>query len=167
MELEAAQEKFIQTWSQMGTSWGINKTMAQIHALLLIAPEELSAEDMMEQLQVSRGNVNMNVRALLDWGLVYKKHKAGQRMEFFYAEKDIAKLARAIARERRKREIEPVVTLMAELSNADLGTSDAAQSFSKVTADIHRFSNKVDRLVDQFSRSDENWFYNKLLRLFK
>ena len=167
MKLNEAQDKFIQSWSQLGSSWGINKTMAQIHALLLIAPEALSAEDIMEKLVISRGNTNMNVRALIDWGLVYKKHKPGERMEFFYAEKDISKVARFIAKERRKREIEPVVALMDELSHTDIGNSLEAEEFTKVTRDIHKFTAKVDNLVDRFSKSDENWFYATLLKLFK
>lgn len=167
MELAEVQEKFIQSWAQLGTNWGINKTMAQIHALLLISPVEISAEEIMEKLQASRGNVNMNLRALIDWGLVYKKHKLGQRMDFFYAEKDIVKVAKAITRERRKREVAPVVTLMADFAQADLGRSEEAQTFSKVTGDIHRFSNKVDGVLDKFSNSDENWFYNVLLRLIR
>jgi hypothetical protein len=75
-------------------------------------------------------------------------------------------VARAIARERRKREIAPVVDLMADFAKADLGQSEDAQAFKAVAGDIHRFSNKVDNLIDKFSRSDENWFYSKLLRLF-
>lgn len=167
MNVEEAQEKFIQSWSQLGSSWGINKTMAQIHALLLISPDALSAEDIMERLVISRGNTNMNVRALIDWGLVYKKHKPGERMEFFFAEKDISKVARSIAKERRKREIEPVVDLMNELSSSNIGNSKEAQEFTRITTEIHKFSAKVDSLVDKFSRSDENWFYATLLKLFK
>ena len=167
MDIKDAQDKFIQSWSQLGSSWGINKTMAQIHALLLVSSESLSAENIMERLVISRGNTNMNVRALMDWGLVYKKHKPGERMEFFYAEKDISKVARAIAKERRKREIEPVVELMSVLSNAKFDNSKEAQEFTKVTGDIHKFSAKVDGLVDKFSRSDENWFYATLIKLFK
>ena len=102
MELKEAQNAFIQHWAQLGSSWGINKTMAQIHALLLISQGALSTEEIMDRLKISRGNANMNTRALQDWGLVYKEHHIGERKEFFRAEKDTNKVARSIARERRR-----------------------------------------------------------------
>ena len=70
MTLTEGKDKFIQSWGTLGTNWGINRTMAQIHALLLVSPESLSAEGIMKELQISRGNANMNLRALIDWGLV-------------------------------------------------------------------------------------------------
>lgn len=167
MELKEASDKFIQSWAQLGTNWGINKTMAQIHALLLISKNSLSTEEIMEKLMISRGNTNMNVRALIDWGLVYREYKIGERMEFFRAEKDINKVSRCIARERRKREIEPVINLMSELSTLNLGDSDDAKEFTKVSKDIHAFSNTIDGFLDKFSRSDENWFYALMLKLMK
>lgn len=167
MELKEASDKFIQSWAQLGTNWGINKTMAQIHALLLISKNSLSTEDIMEKLMISRGNTNMNVRALIDWGLVYREYKIGERMEFFRAEKDINKVSRCIARERRKREIEPVINLMSELSTLNLGDSDDAKEFTKVSKDIHAFSNTIDGFLDKFSRADENWFYALMLKLMK
>lgn len=167
MELKEATEKFVQSWAQLGSSWGINKTMAQIHALLLVSSESLSTEDLMEKLMISRGNANMNVRALIDWGLVYREHRMGERMEFFRAEKDINKVARCIARERRKREIEPVLGLMSELSNAKLGNSNEAKEFTKVTKDIHQFSSTIDGFLDKFSRADSNWFYALIMKIMK
>src|ERR1700741_4977652 len=101
MKYNEAKDKFIQTWGTLGSSWGISRTMAQVHALLLISPEPLSTEEIMEDLKISRGNSNMNVRDLIDWGLVYKELKAGERKEFFRAEKDIWKVAKQIIKERR------------------------------------------------------------------
>ena len=73
MQLQEAKEKFVQAWGAFGTNWGINRTMAQVHALLLVSQQALSADDIMESLNISRGNANMNVRALIDWGLVYNR----------------------------------------------------------------------------------------------
>ncbi|WP_367890018.1 GbsR/MarR family transcriptional regulator [Polaribacter batillariae] len=84
MELNEAKNKYIQTWGSLATSWGINKTMAQVHALLLVSTKPLSAEDIMKELQISRGNVNMNVRALMDWGIVQKEFVVGERKEFLW-----------------------------------------------------------------------------------
>ena len=71
MEFKEAKNKFVQTWGALGSQWGINKTMAQIHALLMVSSEAVSMEDIMEELQISRGNASMNIRALMDWGIVY------------------------------------------------------------------------------------------------
>ena len=70
MEFKEAKNKFVQTWGALGSQWGINKTMAQIHALLMVSSEAVSMEDIMEELQISRGNASMNIRALMDWGIV-------------------------------------------------------------------------------------------------
>ena len=116
MKLDEAKEKFIQAWGTLGSNWGISRTMAQVHALLLVSPEPLSAEDVMEQLQISRGNANLNLRALIDWGLVQKELRPGERKEFFAAEKDIWKVFRQVVKERRKRELEPMLEVLQTLS---------------------------------------------------
>ena len=114
MEFKEAKNKFVQTWGALGSQWGINKTMAQIHALLMVSNEAVSMEEVMEELQISRGNASMNLRALMDWGIVYKEYKAGERREFFTAEKDLDELAVKIARERSKREIKPALKILKE-----------------------------------------------------
>src|SRR4030081_2780806 len=111
MKLTEAKLQFIASWGAFGTHWGINRTMAQVHALLLVSPEPLSQVDLMEQLNISRGNVNMNIRELIDWGLVERVIIPGERKEFFTAEKDIWKVARQITRERKKRELDPMLKL--------------------------------------------------------
>jgi DNA-binding transcriptional regulator GbsR (MarR family) len=83
MKLAEAKQQFIASWGAFGTHWGINRTMAQIHALLLVSPDPLSQDDLMEQLNVSRGNANMNIRELIDWGLVDRVIIPGERKEYF------------------------------------------------------------------------------------
>jgi len=117
MKYKEAKDKFISTWGVLGSSWGINKAMAQIHALLWISPEPLSMEDIMEELQISRGNTSMNLRQLIDWGIVYKETKAGDRKEYFASEKEVQELARQVAKERSKREIKPVIKVLKEVSS--------------------------------------------------
>ncbi|MCB0678111.1 MAG: transcriptional regulator, partial [Saprospiraceae bacterium] len=112
MDLREGKEKFIQSWGALGSSWGVNRTMAQIHALLLISPEALSADEIMEDLMVSRGNANMNLRALIDWGLVYKELKPGERKEFFRAEKDMWEVVKKIITQRKKKELEPMLKVL-------------------------------------------------------
>src|ERR1700722_14124721 len=137
MKLNEGKEKFIQAWGTLGSSWGINRTMAQVHALLLIAPDPLSAEEIMEELNISRGNANMNVRALMDWGLVSKEFKSGERKEFFTAEKDIWKVATQVMKERRKRELEPVLKVLGEISNIEGDKKDKKiKAFSDTITNI-------------------------------
>lgn len=159
-------EKFIQTWGTLGTNWGVNRTMAQIHALLLIAPEALSADDIMEELQISRGNANMNIRALMDWGLVYKELRPGDRKEYFIAEKDMWKVVRQIIMNRKKKELEPMLKALDELSGVE-GESEEAVAFIKAIQDIKLFSSKADATLDSLVKADSNWFVGTFLKLIR
>ena len=141
MKYEEAKHNFIQAWGTLGTSWGINKAMAQIHALLLISPNSLSTEEIMEELQISRGNVNMNVRALMDWGVVEKEYKFGERKEYFKSGKDVWELARRISRERKRREIEPILRVLEQVKRVE-GKTEEVQEFKQVTQDIFDFTSR-------------------------
>jgi DNA-binding transcriptional regulator GbsR (MarR family) len=113
-ELDRIKEKFILHWGEQGSLWGINRTMAQVHALLYIAPEPLCANQIMEELQISRGNVSMALRELISWGLVSRVHIKGERREFYTTEKDVWTMFRIIARERKKREVDPTIEVLRE-----------------------------------------------------
>lgn len=102
-----ALDEFVLLWGEMASHWGINRTMAQIHALLYATARPLDTDEIMEQLQISRGNANMNLRALVDWNLVRKTHQAGSRKDFFVAENDVWTISRTIIEERQRREIQP------------------------------------------------------------
>lgn len=168
MELLEAREKFIQSWGSLGSQWGINRTMAQIHALLLIAPEALSTEDVMEQLQVSRGNANMNLRELMNWQLVRKEIKTGERMEFFVAEKDMWKVFRLILKERKKREIDPMIAVIQELKSVEGNQkSKDFTAFNDVMDDLAGLTSKGDKMMELIVKSDENWFLNTFIRLMR
>ena len=114
---------------------------------------------------MSRGNVNMNMRGLMDWGIVKKELKAGERKEYFYTGKDIGELARQVARERRKREIEPIVRVLAEVRNVTGNDKRATAEFKKVTSELHDFSSKVDGMMEKFSKADQAWLYKLLMKL--
>ncbi len=109
---ETSRDEFVAEWGTLGTYWGINRTMAQIHALLMTAPEPLSTDEVMEKLQVSRGNAHTNLKELVSWKLLRIVTKKGERREFFEAEKDLWTIFATITRERRRREIEPAVLLV-------------------------------------------------------
>ena len=166
MKLEDAKLKYIHTWGSLATSWGINKTMAQVHALLLVSTQPLSAEDIMETLQISRGNVNMNVRALIDWGIVQKEFVVGVRKEFFVANKDIWELFKQITKERKKREIEPILKVLAELQEID-DTTDEGQEFIKVLGDLSKVTTTVNNILDKAIKADEHWLLSNFTKVIK
>ena len=167
MKLEDAKIKYIHTWGSLATSWGVNKTMAQVHALLLVSTEALSADDIMGQLKISRGNVNMNVRALIDWGIVRKEFVAGERKEFFIADKDIWELFKQVTKERKKREIEPVLKVLEELQNDVKEESEEAAAFKKVMNDLSSVTNTVNGLLDKAIKADEHWLLSSFTKIIK
>lgn len=168
MEFKEAKNKFVQTWGALGSQWGINKTMAQIHALLMIAPEPLSMEDVMEELQISRGNASMNLRALMDWGIVYKEFKQGERKEFFTAEKDLDELAVKIAQERSKREIKPALKVLKEVSSAvKENKTDEAKHFTEQTTKLYDFVLKADNMLEKATEFKDNWLGKLVMKIMK
>jgi DNA-binding transcriptional regulator GbsR (MarR family) len=166
VKLDEAKIKYIQTWGSLATSWGINKTMAQVHALLLISTKPLSAEDIMDELQISRGNVNMNVRALIDWGIVSKEFVVGERKEFFVADKDIWELFKQITKERKKREIEPIIKALQELQQVD-DISDEGQQFKKTLGDLSSVTSTVNSILDKAIKADEHWLLSNFTKIIK
>ena len=168
MKLEEAKLQFIQNWGVLGSQWGINRTMAQIHALLLVSPDPMSADDIMAALQISRGNTNMNVRDLIDWGIVEKVLKPGERKEFFTAEKDIWTVAMRIIKERKRREIDPILNALNQLKEVEGPKNDKdVKMFVDTISDIQKFANQASKGVDGLVKMDEHWFTGTLLKLFK
>jgi len=167
MEFKEAKNKFIQTWGALGSQWGINKTMAQIHALLMVSAEPVSMEDIMESLQISRGNASMNLRALIDWGIVYKEYKSGERREFFTAEKDLDELAVKIARERSKREIKPALKVLKEVSTIEADSSAEEKHFVAQTSRLYDFVLRADNMLDKATEMNDNWLGRLFLKIMK
>jgi DNA-binding transcriptional regulator GbsR (MarR family) len=109
-------EKFILHWGEMGTRWGINRTVAQIHALLYLSPKPLNAEEISETLSVARSNVSTSIKELQGWGVVKIVHVLGDRRDHFETLKDVWAMFRVILDERKKRETDPTFALLRELS---------------------------------------------------
>ena len=166
MKLNEAKKKFIQQWGSLGSNWGINRTMAQIHALFLITEELLSAEDVMEILKISRGNTNMNIRTLIDWGLVYKEYQAGERKEFFRGEKDIWKVTQRVIKVRQRQELDPMLNVLAELQSveSDKKNQKEVEAFTKQIKDIKSFAELADSSLTKVSASEENWFLKVFMK---
>lgn len=168
MKLAEAKKQFISSWGAFGTHWGINKTMAQIHALLMISPDLVTQDDIMEQLSISRGNVNMNIRDLINWGLVERVIIPGERKEFFTAEKDIWKVATQIIKERKKRELDPMLKLLDQLEDVEGDKKDKnVKQFVETVSGIKKFGGQADKMLQVMVKADENWFVSSLVRFFK
>lgn len=165
MEFREAKDKFIQAWGALGSQWGINKTMAQIHALLMVSAEALSMEEIMEELHISRGNASMNLRALMDWGIVYKEYKQGERREFFTAEKDLDELAVKIARERSKREIKPALKVLKEVSAIKGAASAETKHFAEQTGKLYDFVLKADNMIEKATEYKDNWLAKLVMKI--
>jgi len=168
MKLTEAKDQFTTLWGALGSSWGINRTMAQVHALLLITPESLSTEDIMDKLSISRGNANMNIRDLMNWNLIYKEHKAGDRKEYFKAEKDIWEVAKRIARERKRREIQPLISSLNNLKMLEEDKRNTeVKEFLDMVNSIHNVVTKMDTAVDTIIKAEESKFFGAIVKLLK
>ena len=166
MKLQEAKMEFVQTWGGLGSAWGIPRSMAQIHALLLASPAELSTEEVMSGIQLSRGNVNINMRELVNWGLVAKQNKLGERKEFFAANHDIWKMAKDIVKERKKRELLPIQELLAKLNGSTIsGRAVDVMHFKKLIQDLEEFINQMDQLSELMSKLNDNVFFKKMVKM--
>lgn len=163
MKLQEAKQQFIDTWGALGSEWGINKSVAQVHALLLSSSEPLSTDDIMETLIISRGNANTSIRQLVDYGIVYKKIVAGDRKEYFVAEKDTLKWAMKIAIMRKKKELEPVMEVLKELSTHTVkDKTPEGKEFHKTVKDIQNLTEEFEKLANKIFNANQ-----LLFKLFK
>ena len=112
--LTPVMRKFILHWGEMGTRWGVNRTVAQVHALLYLSPEPLNAEDISKALSVARSNVSTSLRELESWGIIKAVHWLGDRREHYESMKDVWEMARVICDERKRREIDPTLAMLRE-----------------------------------------------------
>lgn len=140
---QEALNKFVLFWGEMASNWGINRTMAQIHAFLYANEEAVDTDHIMQSLQISRGNANMNLRSLVNWNLVRKVHLPGSRKDYFIAEKDVWEITLQIIRERERREIQPVMHTLQECREL---LSQDADGRDFTGAERH-FAERLDNLM--------------------
>src|SRR5881398_2690631 len=174
-QLREAQDMFIRRWGEMGQTWGINRTMAEIHALLFITAQPLCTDDVMERLNISRGNASMSLRALCDWGIIRRLHKRGERREYFESLSDVWEMFSIIAAERKRREMDPVLETIRQcqqmLDESSLGKVAARQEAVQLTrqrlAGMEEFMEVTNRIFQQFvsnARSGLNRVVRVLLK---
>jgi DNA-binding transcriptional regulator GbsR (MarR family) len=164
--LVAARDEFVAQWGAMGSAWGINRTMAQIHALLMTSDRPLTTDEVMEDLKISRGNAHQNLRELVGWGLVRSVIRKGERKEFFESEKDVWRMFCIVARERKRREIEPALkALRACEAQTRALRGDKAAAFNKQIRALSDFVGQADGILDRVSRSEESSIMPLLLKM--
>lgn len=156
-DLNQLQDRFIAEWGSLGTSWGINRTMAQIHALLIIAPKPLTTDDVMERLVISRGNAHSNLKELLSWTLIRKVIIKGERKEFFEAEKDPWRILCIVARERRRREIEPLFNVLSDYKHQAKGfKTDEGIEFHSQLKSMSELVQTGSTILEKLSRMEKS-----------
>jgi DNA-binding transcriptional regulator GbsR (MarR family) len=148
-----AAQKFVLHWGEMGQAWGINRTMAQVHALLFVAPESLDAEQISLLLGVSRSNVSTSLRELITWGVVKRVHIIGDRRDRFEALKDVMETFRVIMAERKRREMDPTIALLdhcvaeaREGGAAEAYTTEQLEKMLEFTRMVTIWYSQIDRL---------------------
>lgn len=146
-QYQAALERFIVFWGEMASNWGINRTMAQIHALLYVSEEALDTDRIMERLQISRGNANMNLRSLMSWSLVYKVPVEGSRKDYYTAEKDVWHITAQIIKEREQREIKPVRQQLEECRDILWEGTDAT-ACAELPPHEQAFCHRIENLME-------------------
>ena len=162
--LQEAKTRFIDSWGEIGPKWGIPRTMAQIHALLMISEEPLSTDDVMKELGISRGNANMSLRNLADWGLIRRVSVRGDRKEYFQSEKDVWNMFCRIARERKKREIEPVIDTIQECL-ALAGKDKASARFRERLDPILDLVKTLDYVLGKIAQQERNAVIPRILKM--
>lgn len=169
MKYSDARKQMIQTWGQLSDQWGINRTMGQIHALLMISPQPLTTDQIMAELEISRGNVSMNLRSLMEWGVVHKVYMPGDRKEFYASEKDAWKMALQIAKERKRRELDPLIQSIQQLEVTDREDASDAQveEMNKMTTQILDVAMQVDKVLDIGIRAGGQSLVRKLINVLR
>ena len=139
MKLSPVQQKFVLHWGEMGTRWGINRTVAQIHALLFMSPQPLNAEEIAETLEVARSNVSTSLRELQGWGIVKMVHVLGDKRDHFESMKDVWEMFRVVLDERKKREIDPTMRLLRECIEEAEKDKETDEYTEQRLRDLHDF----------------------------
>jgi len=155
--LTEARDEFVAQWGAIGSAWGVNRTMAQIHALLITSPYPMSTDEIMADLKISRGNAHSNLRELVSWGLVRSVVRKGERKEFFEAEKDVWKMFCIISHERRRRELRPAMGVLQECAERTKGLKGPeAAAFNKQIAELSHFLKLADDVISKISASQQS-----------
>lgn len=166
--LAVAHMKFVHSWGALGSSWGVNRTMAMIHALLLVSDASMSTDEVMAELEVSRGNANTNLRELVGWGLVRRVVRKGERREYFEAEKDVWSIFCIVARERKRREIDPALALLESCREQTKGLrTKRARAFHRQLGELASFVQTASSVLERIAGSEQSKVIPAVLKWLK
>lgn len=161
--LDTVEREFVELWGSMSSLWGVNPTMARIHGALFISGRQLTVDDLMARLTISRGNVSMNVAKLLEWGLVRKVHKPGDRRDHFESQRDVWEMFATVAAQRKRREIDPMLSTLRrckeQLAAESIGAAAAGESVREPARRINellKFLTLMDSLSQRFFESHKS-----------
>ena len=150
--LDEPRTEFISQWGALGSQWGINRTMAQIHALLMTSTSPMSTDEVMDELKISRGNAHTNIKELVAWGLVRSIVRIGERKEYFEAEKDVWKIFTMVAKERKRRELDPALEVLRQCAADSKGIKTAeGKAFHSQIKELEEFVKLATTLADKVS----------------
>ena len=152
MVLTPVMEKFILHWGEMGTCWGVNRTVAQIHALLYLAPEPLDAEEIARTLSVARSNVSTSIKELLSWGIIRKVHVLGDRRDHYESLGDVWEMFQIVLDERKKREIDPTIAILRDCLAETGGQSETDRHVQTRLEGMLSFMETTSRWYTQMRR---------------
>ncbi|WP_231758279.1 GbsR/MarR family transcriptional regulator [Microbulbifer elongatus] len=162
MKLSSQAQAFVLHFGEMGSRWGFNRTVGQMFALLTIHSEPVNADQLAEALKISRGNVSMGLKELQAWRLIELHHQPGDRKDYFTAAGSIWDLARTVFEERRKRELDPTLTLLRQLLLTEPGDAQEAEAQKKIQ-EVYSLLEMLDQFANTLSKLDEK----DLLKLMK
>ena len=152
-EMADVVRQFVEHWGLMARSWGINATMGELFALLYITGTDWTAEDLRSRLDISRGNVSMNLRELMAWGVVHRVHRTGERREFYRAESDVWTLFRRILTERKRRELDPTLVVLDRAAESS-GADPSLHAMHERVVALKRFFSMIDTLATRLAHLD-------------
>lgn len=165
-ELDSIKQDYVTQWGALGSQWGINRTMAMIHAHLLVSPTPLTTDEIMGELEISRGNANTNLRELASWGLIRSVVMRGDRKDYYEAEKDVWKIFCIVARERKKREIEPAEKVLNTCIERSKNIRSAeGKELHKQLIELNEFVSVASAFMDKIASKEHNTIIPKVMKI--
>lgn len=163
-----ARAEMLRVWADLGPAWGVNRTMSQIHALLMLTHDPMNTDDVMGELGISRGNAHKNITELLRWGLLRRVDVESDLKTYFEGEKDVWKVIQIITKERKRKELEPVLEVLDDCLERTRGLRDVnSKAFRKQVTELKQFADLADGVMDRVSRKRSGMIMSWALKLLK
>jgi len=167
-KLEAARRELLDAWAALGPAWGVSPTMSQVHAFCMVAEGNLNTDEIMAGLSISRGNAHKSIKELVTWGLLRPTRVPGDRKEYFVVEKDIWKVIQIITRERKRKELQPVLEVLERCMETTKGMRDSqTKAFRKQLGEMQEFAHLADSVMEKVGSKRSGTVVTWALRFLK